>query len=216
MRELKKKMTKESAQPQELSEDIEVIGPGQMLKEGRKAMSMSQEDVAKSLNFRLTLVRDLEEEKFDKSLPTTFNRGYLRNFAKLVNISVDDVLAAYEMLDVAEKQGAEMQSFSKITKRQAENSRLKWLTYLIVAIIFGSTLFWFFQDASPHIGANDEATTINTAQVTVQTATKASEQELLQQEQSPKENLPSDTERHWTRINPIITTLACNSSTIFW
>ena len=132
---------------QELSDDIEIVGPGQILAEGRIALGLSQEDVAKSLNFRLSLVKDIENETFDKSLPDTFNRGYLRNFAKLVHVSVDDVLASYEMLGVAEKQGAEMQSFSQSTKKQAENNRLMWVSYLIIAVIIGSTLFWFFQDA---------------------------------------------------------------------
>ncbi|MGJ8690847.1 MAG: RodZ domain-containing protein [Thalassotalea sp.] len=167
MSKIARKPVAEVIAPQELSEDIEVIGPGQMLREGRKAMSMSQEDVAAKLNFRLTLVRDIEEENFDKSLPATFNRGYLRNFAKVVHVSVDDVLASYEMLDVAEKQGAEMQSFSQITKREAENSRLRWLTYFIVALIFGSTLFWFFQEASPHLGANKPVATENTTTLDV-------------------------------------------------
>ena len=133
-------------EPQELSDDIEVIGPGQMLADGRKVLGLSQLDVATKLNFRLTLVKDIESEKFDKNLPETFNRGYLRNFAKLVNISEKDVLASYEMLDIAEKQGAEMQSFSKITKRQAEHSRIMWVTYLVVALIIGSTVLWLFQD----------------------------------------------------------------------
>lgn len=133
--------------PQELSDDIEIVGPGQILLEGRIALGLSQEDVAKNLNFRLSLVKDIENERFDKSLPDTFNRGYLRNFAKLVHVSVDDVLASYEMLGVAEKQGAEMQSFSQSTKKQAENNRLMWVSYLIIAVIIGSTLFWFFQDA---------------------------------------------------------------------
>lgn len=140
------KNSSEKSKPQELTDDIEVISPGQMLSEARKALSLSQEDVAKSLNFRLKLVQDIESDNFDKSLPATFNRGYLRNFAKLVNLSEVDILASYDVLGVAEKQGAEMQSFSQGTQREAENSRIKWMSYLMVAIIIGSTLVWFFQE----------------------------------------------------------------------
>lgn len=165
---------------QELSEDIEIVGPGQMLAEGRKAMSLSQEEVAQRLNFRLTLVKDIENEKFDKSLPATFNRGYLRNFAKLVNVSIDDVLASYEMLNVAEKQSAEMQSFSKRTKRQTENSILKWLTYLIVGLVLGSTLVWYFQESSTSsISSLSEAASENNSaseMVEQQTTATSSEQ----------------------------------------
>lgn len=130
----------------ELSEDMEVIGPGQMLAEGRIKMGLSQEQVADKLNFRPVLVRNIEAEIFDKSLPTTFNRGYLRNYAKLVGISVEQVLASYEMLGVAETQGAELQSFSKITEKQAETNLLMWISYLIVALLIGSTVMWWLQN----------------------------------------------------------------------
>ncbi|WDE06248.1 DUF4115 domain-containing protein [Thalassomonas viridans] len=130
----------------ELSEDMEVIGPGQMLAEARIQMGLSQEQVADKLNFRPALVRDIEAEIFDKSLPTTFNRGYLRNYAKLVNIPVEQVLASYEMLGVAEAQGAELQSFSKITKKQAETNLVMWISYLVIALLIASTVMWWLQD----------------------------------------------------------------------
>ncbi|WDE12692.1 RodZ domain-containing protein [Thalassomonas haliotis] len=138
-------MSDENTAP-ELSEDMEVIGPGQMLAEARIQMGLSQEQVADKLNFRPGLVRDIEAEIFDKSLPTTFNRGYLRNYAKLVNISVEQVLASYEMLGVAEAQGAELQSFSKITKKQAETNLVMWISYLVLALLIGSTVMWWLQD----------------------------------------------------------------------
>ncbi len=147
---------------EELPEDIEVIGPGQMLAEARVAMGLSQQQVADKLNFRTTLVKEIEQEIFDKSLPATFNRGYLKNYAKLVNISVDEVLSSYEMLNVAEKQGAEMQSFSKQTEKQAENNRLMWLSYFILAALIGSTIVWWLQDAKQNQAISKVPVTSNT------------------------------------------------------
>ncbi len=132
---------------QELPEDIEVVGPGQMLAEARQALKLSQQDVAQKLNFRVTLVDEIEHEIFDNSLPDTFNRGYLKNYAKLVGISEQDIIASYEMLGVAVKQRTEMQSFSKITEKQAMNTRLMWITYLILAALVASTLVYYIQDA---------------------------------------------------------------------
>ena len=67
---------------EELSEDMEVMGPGQILSDARKKMGLSQDDVALKLNFRTTLVNEIENEVFDTSMPETFNRGYLRNSTK--------------------------------------------------------------------------------------------------------------------------------------
>jgi cytoskeleton protein RodZ len=142
---------------EELSEDIEVIGPGQILFEARESMGLTQQQVADKLNFRTTLVKNIEEDNFDHSLPATFNRGYLKNYAKLVGVSVDEIIAGYEMLNVAKKQGAEMQSFSKQTKKQAENNLVMWISYLILALLIGSTILWWLQDAK---NSNSENKTI--------------------------------------------------------
>ena len=135
----------------ELTEDMEVIGPGKMLAEARKKKSLSQQDVANRLNFRVSLVSDIESEQFDKSLPETYNRGYLKNYAKLVNISANDVLTSYEKLNIAETQGTEMLSFSKGTEKAAENNLLMWISYLILAVLVGLTIMWWLQDENRNV-----------------------------------------------------------------
>lgn len=135
-----------SEQLDELSEDMEVVGPGQMLSEARKKLSISTEDVADKLKFSKNLVQNIEQDLFDQKLPATFNRGYLRSYAKLVNIDIDEVLSAYDMLGVAEVQRSEMQSFSNLTEKQAEHSRLMWLSYFIVAVLCGLMILWWQQE----------------------------------------------------------------------
>ena len=131
---------------EELSEDMEVVGPGLMLSEARKKLSLSIEDVAKKLKFQLRLVQNIEQDIFDQKLPATFNRGYLRSYAKLVNVDVNEMLSAYDMLGVAELQRSEMQSFSNLTEKQAEHSRLMWFSYFIVAVLFGLMVLWWVQE----------------------------------------------------------------------
>ena len=81
----------EEEQLSEISDDIEIVGPGRMLKEARKIKGLSQQQVADKLNFRISLVENIEVEQFDLSLPSAFNRGYLKSYAKLVNISQEDI-----------------------------------------------------------------------------------------------------------------------------
>ncbi|WP_448548822.1 RodZ domain-containing protein [Thalassotalea fusca] len=127
-------------------EDIEVKSPGRLLAQGRELLGFTQEQVAEKLNFRSTLVKDIENDVFDRSLPATFNRGYLKNYAKLVGINIDEVLASYELLEDEEKQNAKLQSFSKGTEKQAQHNRIMWVSYLILAALFGLTLLWYFQN----------------------------------------------------------------------
>jgi cytoskeleton protein RodZ len=131
-----------------ISDDIEVVGPGRMLKEARQDKGLSQQQVADKLNFRLSLVQNIEVEQFDLSLPSAFNRGYLKSYAKLVNISQEDILNSYDQLGVAQRQCAEMQSFSKGTEKQAEHNMLMWISYLILAILVTATVVWWLQSPS--------------------------------------------------------------------
>jgi len=131
---------------EELSEDMEVMGPGQILSDARKKAGLTQLDVAEKLNFRLTLVNEIENEVFDSNLPETFNRGYLRNYAKLVNVSQEDVMASYEQLNVAKTQASELQSFSKGTEKLAESNRIMWVSYFILTVLIGSSIVWWMQN----------------------------------------------------------------------
>jgi cytoskeleton protein RodZ len=139
-------------QMDELCEDMEVVGPGLMLSEARKKLLLSAEDVSKRLNFRTHLVDEIEKDIFDPLLPATFNRGYLRNYAKLVGVDIDEVLSAYDMLSVAEVQRSEMQSFSNLVEKKVEHSRLMWISYLIVALLVGLMVLWWFQE--PKLSVN--------------------------------------------------------------
>ncbi|PKI12895.1 RodZ domain-containing protein [Colwellia sp. 12G3] len=131
----------------ELSEDMEMVSPGTMLREAREALSLSQEHIASKLNFKVGIVKNIEDDTFDPLMPVTFNRGYLVNYAKLVGVEVEDVLASYDALDAATIQRTEMLSFSRETAKQAEHSRVMWLSYLIVAVLVGLTILWWQQES---------------------------------------------------------------------
>ena len=170
--------TQKSKPEEELSEDIIVVGPGQMLSEARQKLSLSLEDIADKLNFKKCLVDNIEQDIFDQKLPATFNRGYLRSYAKLVNIDVEEVLSAYDMLGIAEVQRSEMQSFSNLTEKQAEHSRLMWVSYFIVAILFGLMVLWWLQ--APEKNTAEETAPLTSLPAT-DTEQPATENDLVTQ-----------------------------------
>jgi cytoskeleton protein RodZ len=143
----KEEQSKITEQITELSEDMEMVSPGAMLREARKALSLSQEHIASKLNFKVGIVKNIEDDTLDPLMPVTFNRGYLVNYAKLVGVEVEDVLASYDALDAATIQRTEMLSFSKETAKQAEHSRVMWLSYFIVAVLVGLTILWWQQES---------------------------------------------------------------------
>mgnify|MGYP000378799080 CR=1 FL=1 len=175
----------EMVETADIIENGTIEGPGKILANAREKKGFTQQQVANKLNFRLTLVSNIEADIYDKSLPETFNRGYLRSYAKLVSTEAAEVLARYDCLNNEKNQCAEMQSFSKITEKEAENNRLKWVSYLIIALLVASTMMWWLQDSTedkdilvtePDISALTPENIIETVN---ETATEAVEENLI-------------------------------------
>ena len=190
----------------ELDEFMEMLSPGAMLSEARKALSLSQEFISSKLNLKVSLVEDIENDIFDPSMPVTFNRGYLANYAKLVGVEVEDILASYDALDAATIQRSEMLSFSKETSKQAEHSRVMWLSYLIVAVFIGLTVLWWLQESRQQ--ADDSTVIPNTTSAQVENddiTTKPSEPSLSEESALVNDDA-QPSEKNNEAITPLITT----------
>ena len=144
----------------ELSDDMEMVSPGVMLREAREKLGLSTKDIANRLNFKVSLVENIEQDSLDPRLPETFNRGYLSSYAKIVAVEIEDVLVSYDALGVAQTQRSELQSFSNLTIKEAEHSRVMWLSYLIIAILVGLTVLWWMQEESQQAASIENSSAI--------------------------------------------------------
>lgn len=67
--------------------------PGEILTRERKKLRLSQQDIADQLNLRLDVVDMLESGEYENIAGgETFVRGYIRAYARLLDIDEDDVL----------------------------------------------------------------------------------------------------------------------------
>ncbi|WP_087022824.1 cytoskeleton protein RodZ [Thaumasiovibrio subtropicus] len=135
-------MTTDHNEEQELK--IDTTGPGDILREARERLGMSQEDVANRLRLRTTVIADIENNIFDTK-QATFTRGYIRSFAKCVNLDEDQVLSYLNGVDNLESADQKMHSFSRRTKREAHDNRVMRLTWVIAAGVLGVTAIWWWQ-----------------------------------------------------------------------
>lgn len=85
-------------EPQENHEPANAPGerPGALLKAAREQAKLSEEDVARELRMTVTKVRALEADEYEKLHSDTFIRGYLRTYAKLLNLDPNAILEAYK------------------------------------------------------------------------------------------------------------------------
>lgn len=68
---------------------------GRILKEGRVARGLEIGDIAKRTCISAHYLRAMEEGKFH-SIPNVFDRGYLKIYAKLLDMDTKPLLAMYE------------------------------------------------------------------------------------------------------------------------
>lgn len=119
---------------------------GTLLKAAREQRGMSPAEAASQLNLKVVIIEKLESEQWDNSMATTFVKGYLRAYARLLKLSEREILQAYD-LQTAHLRGqqTEMHSFSRKTSREAADSRFMLATYGIVVLLVGLFFVWFWQ-----------------------------------------------------------------------
>ena len=74
------------------------LAPGMMLKQARETEKLSTSDVAGNLNISTGYVEALESGSYDVIPSETFVVGYLRAYARLVNLDPVEVVDAYRAM----------------------------------------------------------------------------------------------------------------------
>lgn len=130
---------------EEIQEEIVFKGPGVMLKERRESLRLSIEEIADKLHLRPAVVADLEQDIIDHSVSTTFTKGYVRLYAKHMDMDPTPLLQAFDELANPIKQPAKLQSFSQKMAKQASDKRLMMLSYFILFSVVAMAVIWWFQ-----------------------------------------------------------------------
>ena len=71
-------------------------GPGAIVRAQRESRGLTQQDIADTLNLGVRVVEDMEAENWARLPPPAFTRGYLRAYAKLLDIDPDQVTRAFD------------------------------------------------------------------------------------------------------------------------
>ena len=75
------------------SSEQQCLFVGDSLKQARKSKQMEVEDVAQQLYINPSIITHLEEENYDQIGAEVFIKGHLRNYAQLLDLPVEKVLA---------------------------------------------------------------------------------------------------------------------------
>ena len=124
-----------------------VHSTGERLRLAREQMGLTQQNVAERLCLKLSTVRDIEEDKSPADLASTFLRGYIRSYARLVHVPEDDLLPMMaKQAPVRAAKIAPMQSFSLGKRRKKRDGWLMIFTWLVAFVVIGLTGAWWWQN----------------------------------------------------------------------
>ncbi|WP_016954981.1 RodZ domain-containing protein [Catenovulum agarivorans] len=130
----------ESAEPQ----PTETVGI--VLQAARIKLGLSEQDVAGSLNLKVTVIQGIENDDFTLIPVPTYIKGYLRAYAKLLSLDENQIIALYyQQQPVEYKPENKLKSFSKKTSQQAHDSRLMLVTYGIILVLVALIVVWWVQ-----------------------------------------------------------------------
>lgn len=120
-------------------------GLGSRLKRAREACQLSEKEAAIRLHLNPKIIAIMESEDFENGPPATFMRGYLRSYARILNIPEEEINAAVAHLETNLPQ-APLPASPPIFSTQSSNDYyryLRWMTYLVAGVLILLVSMWW-------------------------------------------------------------------------
>lgn len=120
------------------------LSTGAALEAARLAKGMTQQDVSNSLRYSVKQIDALEKNAFDLLPDAMITRGFIRSYARLLEIDADPLLASYRQLTASESDKA-ISIQSSMRPVQLTKESQPWLKYILASIlVLLFLLAWLF------------------------------------------------------------------------
>jgi len=115
--------------------------PGKQLREAREARGLTLPETAIKLHLHQRMLRALEADDYDQLPSPIYVRGYLRNYARLLGLDSEQIVAAY---DGSEDEHPELKPPLKAPSQATSSDRpVKAVTYLLTLALVLLLLAWW-------------------------------------------------------------------------
>ena len=128
-----------------------MAGPGAMLRSARESLDVAQREVADALNLPIHIIEAMETNDFANLPAAVFTRGYLRSYARLLDLDSDILLEAYPQ-GLTETNTPAAIAIDKPVKEWVRQ-RPAWILGTgvvvgVVLLIFSATWWWSDGDSA--------------------------------------------------------------------
>lgn len=159
------KSTPTDIQPQSTPTDIQPPPFGKRLQSTREAMNLERSEVASSMRLNEKIILMMEKNRYTSDIPVTYIKGYLRSYAKLLNIPEHETKKA---LDNVKPRPVNKQLTPNtkpiVISSHTNNYFMNIFTSLIIFSILGLIGIWWYSHnplSSKLIVSNSNAASIN-------------------------------------------------------
>lgn len=151
----------------EIAAAAPAIGPS--LQHAREAMGLSVEDVASHLRLSVRQIHALENDEFSALPETTITRGFIRNYARLLEIPAEPLLEVYK--GHAPSGGPKPITIQSANILISGGDRRPWFAYISASVVIAALLgVWLLYVEPPH-GAPSKLTAQQAAPVATEAET---------------------------------------------
>lgn len=116
------------------------LQPGQQLRAEREARGMTQEEAARRLNLTVTYLEALEADDYERLPEAAFVKGYIRNYARELELPGDELAEAYS--SIMEEQAEEVPETVEV---MPSPKRRRWVLVAVVVtvvVIVSAVVIW--------------------------------------------------------------------------
>lgn len=133
-----------TAQTNEVEATSSEEGLGQRLRRAREARGLSCHEVAAALHLGVNMIEALELNDSDKLPGPVFVQGYLRKYARLLEIPEDSILQAYGRRPVPQSNGKTVLTGSPLKPEiRSNHAVVRMVTWVIVFGLLALLVVWW-------------------------------------------------------------------------
>jgi len=114
---------------------------GALLTRAREKLSLSQKDIASRLNLKEEYIVALDANDFDELPAPTYVRGYIRSYARALNLNADSLINLYE--GIAEAPPEILPDVKPTVQASSRDKPVKAVTYLVTLTLVILIIAWW-------------------------------------------------------------------------